>query len=386
MNIKSKKDISPARRPNGSKVHWGYLADQFSEEAMAPIFDELKQLVSSGDLTLGKPVQEFESMFAEIIGVKHAIGVNSGTDALKLSLKAAGVGPNDEVITAANTFIATVGAIADLHAVPVFVDVTNDFCMDISQIESKITDKTKAIMPVHLAGQMANMPEIMKIADRYNLAVIEDSCQCILGNIRGKNSGTYGTAAGFSLHPLKNLNVWGDGGVAVTNSDEIASKLRLLRNHGLADRDHVVMMGVNSRLDSLHAVVGKHLIPHVEEITNTRIRNASILDEGFKDIPGIQLPTRYLDRKLVYHLYIIFAQQRDQLLAHCRQSGIQAKVHYPTPVYRQVGLSDYGYSEGDFPVTDQQAACMISFPAHEHLTDSQLDYTIQTVQNFYARS
>jgi aminotransferase EvaB len=370
-------------QPNDTKVQWSYLPRQFSEQSIEEILARLRAFVPTGDFTLGKPVREFEERFARLIGTRHAVGVNSGTDALKLSLKALGVGPGDEVITAANTFIATIGAIAENFARPVLVDCTDNFCLDVSKVEAAITPRTKAIMPVHLAGQMTDMPALMEIAARHKLPVIEDSCQCILGAIEDRNAGTFGLAGGFSLHPLKNLNVWGDGGVIVTNDDEFSIKLRRLRNHGLADRDNVVMLGCNSRLDSLQAVIGNWLIDQVEFITSTRIKNAAYLDDELGKLPHIRLPQRYNNRRLVFHLYIVFAERRDELLAYCKKAGIEAKVHYPIPVYRQEGLRQFGYRKGDFPMTDRHADTMISLPAHEHLTADQLAYMVQTIAEFY---
>jgi dTDP-4-amino-4,6-dideoxygalactose transaminase len=370
-------------QPNGTKVQWSYLPRQFNERSVEEILDRLRAFAPTGDFTLGKPVREFEERFARLIGARHAVGVNSGTDALKLSLKALGLGPGDEVITAANTFIATIGAIAENFARPVLVDCTDNFCMDVSKVEAAITPRTKAIMPVHLAGQMTDMPALIEIAVRHNLPVIEDSCQCILGAIADRNAGTYGLAGGFSLHPLKNLNVWGDGGVIVTDDDDFSLKLRRLRNHGLADRDSVVMLGCNSRLDSLQAVIGNWLIDQVDFITTTRIKNAAYLDAGLGKLSQIRLPPRYNNRRLVFHLYIVFAERRDELLAHCRKAGVEAKVHYPVPVYRQDGLRQFGYRKGDFPVTDRHADTMISLPAHEHLTAEQLAYMVQTITDFY---
>jgi dTDP-3-amino-2,3,6-trideoxy-4-keto-D-glucose/dTDP-3-amino-3,4,6-trideoxy-alpha-D-glucose/dTDP-2,6-dideoxy-D-kanosamine transaminase len=377
------KRIDLPLQPNGTKVQWSYLPRQFHEQSIDEILARLRAFVPTGDFTLGKPVREFEERFARLIGTHHAIGVNSGTDALKLSLKALGVGPGDEVVTAANTFIATIGAIAENFARPVLVDCTDNFCMDVSKVEAAITPRTKAIMPVHLAGQMTDMLGLMEIAARYKLPVVEDSCQCILGAIGNRNAGTFGIAGGFSLHPLKNLNVWGDGGVIVTNDDQFGAKLRRLRNHGLADRDNVVVLGCNSRLDSLQAVIGNWLIDQVEFITSTRIKNAAYLDGELGKLPQIRLPQRYNNRRLVFHLYIVFAQRRDELLAHCKKAGIEAKVHYPIPVYRQEGLRQFGYRLGDFPVTDRHADTMISLPAHEHLTSEQLAYMVQTIAEFY---
>jgi len=378
------KHIDLPLQPNGTKVQWSYLPKQFAKDSVEQIIERFREFVPTGDFTLGKPLREFEEKFAKMIGVKHAIGVNSGTDALRLSLKGLGVGPGDEVITTANTFIATIGAIGENYSRPVLVDCTDNFCMDVSQVEAAITPRTKALMPVHLAGQMTDMPALLKIAEKHNLPVVEDSCQCILGAIDGKRAGTFGYSGGFSLHPLKNLNVWGDGGMIVTNDDEFNVKLRRLRNHGLADRDNVVMLGCNSRLDSLQAVVGNWLIDQVEFITSTRIKNAEVLDLGLGKIPQIRIPQRFSNRRLVFHLYIVFAERRDELVKYCKANGIEVKVHYPTPVYRQEGLRQFGYKKGDFPVTDRHADTMISFPAHEHLTQDQLAYMVETVSDFYA--
>ena len=378
------KTIDLPLQPNGMKVQWSYLPKQFNKDSIEQILDRIREFVPTGDFTLGKPLREFEERFAKMIGVKHAIGVNSGTDALRLSLKGLGVGPGDEVITAANTFIATVGAIGECYSRPVMVDCTDNFCMDVSQVEAVITPRTKALMPVHLAGQMTDMPALMKIAEKHNLPIVEDSCQCILGDIDGKRAGTYGRSGAFSLHPLKNLNVWSDGGMIVTNDDAFNDKMRKLRNHGLAGRDSVVMLGCNSRLNSLQAVVGNWLIDQVDFITSTRIKNAAFLDAGLGKIPGIRIPQRFANRRLVFHLYIVFAERRDELVKCCKEAGIEVKVHYPVPVYRQEGLRQFGYKKGDFPVTDRHADTMISFPAHEHLTQDQLTYMVETVSNFYA--
>jgi dTDP-4-amino-4,6-dideoxygalactose transaminase len=365
------------------KVRYSYLHQQFADPE--PIFAELRRLVESGDFTLGKPVAEFERRFAELIGIRHAIGVGSGTDALKLPLKALGIGPGDEVITAANTFIATVGAIAETGAQPVLVDCDDSFCMAVDNLEAAITPRTKAIMPVHLTGDVVDMPRLMAIAERHGLAVVEDACQAILSERDGRRSGTWGIAAGFSLHPLKNLNVWGDAGVIVTNDDAMNEKLRLVRNHGLKNRDEIALLGCNSRLDSLQAVVGNWLIGSTHEIADRRIANARHYDDGFGAISQIRLPSRRPTVKRVYHLYMVFAQERDALFRHCLDQGVEAKIHYPIPLYQQEGLRPLGYKPGDFPVTDRHAGEVISFPVDEHITRDQQDYVIDTVRRFYAK-
>jgi len=365
----------------GFKARYSYLQEQFSDPTL--ILAELAKLVHSGDFTLGKPVAEFERRFSELIGVRHAIGVGSGTDALKLPLKALGISHGDEVITAANTFIATAGAIAETGAAPRFVDCNDTFCLDAGQIEAAITPKTKAIMPVHLTGEPADMDAIMQIAKKHSLVVVEDACQAILAEFNGRRAGTYGIAAGYSLHPLKNLNVWGDGGIVVTNDDALAERVRLIRNHGLKNRDEVAILGCNSRLDSAQAVVGNWLIGSTGEITAKRIDNAAYYDAAFRKIAGVRLPPRRKNVRCVYHLYMVFAEQRDALYRYCLDHGVEAKVHYPIPLYQQEAFRSFGYQRGQFPVSDRHAREVISFPVDQHITRAQQDIVIETVKAFY---
>jgi dTDP-4-amino-4,6-dideoxygalactose transaminase len=364
-----------------TRVRYSYLPQQFAE--IDPLLDEIKALVHSGDFTLGRALTQFEERFAALIGTRHAIGVGSGTDAIKLSLKAVGVGHGDEVITAANTFIATVGAIAELGARPVFVDCTDAFCLDVEQIEAAITPRTRAIVPVHYTGYMTEMEPLMALAQRRGLPVIEDACQAILASINDRRAGTFGVTGAFSLHPLKNLNVWGDGGVIVTSDDAIAAQLRLLRNHGMRNRDEIAVLGYNSRLDTLQAVVGNWLIGSTEDITAKRIANAQYYDQRLGEIRGITLPPRPPQRRRVYHLYTVIAERRDQLLAHCQARGIECKVHYPIPLYQQEGLRHLGYRAGAFPRTDFQAANSITFPCDQHLSLREQDHVVATVAEFY---
>ncbi len=364
------------------KARYSYLPQQFAEPG--EILEELERLVATGDFTLGKPVVEFEKKFADLIGTRHAIGVGSGTDALKLPLRALGITFGDEVITAANTFIATVGAINEVGARPVLVDCDDSFCMDVNQLEAAITENTKAIMPVQLTGEVTDMTALMKIAEKHRLPVIEDACQGILSETDGKRSGTWGIAAGFSLHPLKNLNVWGDAGVVVTNDDGMNEKLRLIRNHGLKNRDEIAVLGCNSRLDSVQAVVGNWLIGQTHDITDKRIANAAYYDVAFAGIDGIEVPARRNHVKHVYHLYMVLAKDRDALYQHCMDKGVEAKIHYPIPLYRQEGLQHLGYGPGTFPVTDRHAETVISFPVDQHISRDEQDIVIRTVKDFYA--
>jgi dTDP-4-amino-4,6-dideoxygalactose transaminase len=366
------------------RVPYSYLREQFADSE--PILRDIKGLLESSQFTLGPPVAEFEERFARLCGARHAIGVGTGTDALFLSLKALGVGPGDEVITAANTFIATAGAIVQAGARPVFVDVLDDFNLDPGKIEAAITPRTKALLPVHYAGQPAKMKAVMDIASRHRLPVVEDACQAISAAIDGMLVSNFGVAAGFSLHPLKNLNVWGDGGMIVTNSQELERTLRLLRNHGLKNRDEVEIFGYNCRLDTLQAIVGNHLIRDTEAITSVRIENALALDAGLVPLaPRVRLPRRLPNERHVFHLYMFEADDRNRLLAFLHEREIEAKIHYPVPLHLQPAGRRLGYKEGDFPIAEKQATRIITLPVHQHLTRDQVQFMVDSVTAFYRR-
>jgi dTDP-4-amino-4,6-dideoxygalactose transaminase len=363
------------------KVRYSYLKQQFSNSE--DLWSKLRKFVSTGDFTLGKELTKFENNFAKLMGSKYAIGVNSGTDAIKLSLRALNIGAGDEVITAANTFVATVGAITEIGAKPIFVDCDDTFCINTDLVEKKITSKTKAIVPVHFTGYMTNMPKLMKITKKYRIPIVEDACQSILANINKKNAGTWGDFGAFSLHPLKNINVWSDGGIITTNNLKHYNKLRLLRNHGLVDRDTVKICGYNSRLDTFQAVVGSWLLPKAKNIASTRIKNAKHYDKNLSSIPQITIPPRPKNFKLVYHLYIIFAEKRDELLNYCLKKGIEAKVHYPIPMYLQESMKNLKHKKGDFPVTDMHTKKIITFPCDQHLSLKEMNFVIKCVKDFY---
>jgi dTDP-4-amino-4,6-dideoxygalactose transaminase len=363
-------------------VKFSYLDRQFAD--IDAYLVDIKELVKTGDFTLGASLREFERRFVEVCKIPYAIGVASGTDALTLSLKVLGIGPGDEVITTPTTFIATVGAIAMTGARPVFVDSEDGFVIDPSKIEVAITPRTKAIVPVHYTGNVADMPEIMKIANRYKLSVVEDACQAIGASINGHPVGSWGETACFSLHPLKNLNVWGDGGLIVTRSRELAEKLRLYSNHGLINRDEAIMFGCNSRLDTLQAVIGNKLIEQVDFITNQRIANAKRYDGAFADMGDfIHIPKRRPGVKHVYHLYMIRVQRRDELLTYLHKNHIEAKIHYPIPVHLQKAAHYLGYKKGDLPVSEEDSRTIMTLPAHQHLTVGEIDYTIEQIRSFY---
>ena len=366
------------------KVRYSYLKQQFSD--CPDLWTNLKKFVPTGDFTLGKPLEQFEKKFAKLMGAKFAVGVNSGTDAIKLSLKVLNIKPGDEVITAANTFVATVGAIVELGAKPIFVDCDDTFCMNVDLIEKKITKKTKAIVPVHFTGYMTNMIKLKKISKKYKIPIVEDACQSILAEINGKKSGTWSNFGAFSMHPLKNINVWSDAGMIITSNKRIYEKLKLLRNHGLIDRDHVKICGYNSRMDTLQAVVGNWIIPKAKSIANQRIKNAKYLDKKLSKISEITIPPRPKNYKIVFHLYIVFAKNRDALLKYCKKKGIEAKIHYPIPMYRQEAMKYLNHKKGDFPTTDIHAKKIISFPCDQHLNKNQINYIVNTVSEFYEKN
>lgn len=364
------------------QVKYSYLDQQFAD--VETYFQDLRKLVSTGEFTLGPFVEAFEKKFAAYIGVKHAIGTNTGTGALILSLKAVGVRSGSEVITVANTFIATVGAIVAVGARPVFVDCDERYQIDVNKIEGAISSKTASILPVHWAGCSPEMDRILEIANRHGIPVVEDACPAVGAKIKGRSAGTFGKVSAFSMHPLKPLNVWGDGGIIVTNDNEAAKFLKLYRNHGLLDRDHVEIWGINDRLQPFQAVVGSRVLDTVEDLVEARIRNARLFDEGLKGLEScIRPPRRPEGYREVYQLYLATAKHRDALVKFLINSGIEAKVHYPIPIHLQNAARALGYKRGDFPVCERQADEIITLPAHQHITEEQIDYTVSVIREFY---
>lgn len=366
------------------QINHNCLVEQFSD--YKEIFKDIESLIQNSDYTLGKSVDEFEKNICKITGSKYAIGVGSGTDALFLSLIAVGISRGDEVITTPYTFFATIGAIVTAGARPVFVDIRQDYNINPHIIEKAITKKTKAILPVHWSGLPCEMDIIMEIAKRNNLFVIEDSCHAFRAYYKGQVAGTFGLSGCFSMHPLKNLNVWGDGGYIITNSKEMHDKLVLLRNHGLINRDECVMFSYNSRLDSIQAIVANHLLQKIDHITDSRIANAAHYDQLLAQIPQVSIPPRSKDVKQVYHIYVVRAESRDELKKYLVENGIDAKIHYPIPMHLQPAAKTYGYKRRDFPVCEAVCDSVISFPVHEFITNEHIDYIVSKVKKFYAYS
>jgi aminotransferase EvaB len=364
------------------KINHSYLVEQFAD--YSKIFKEVEKVVKKGDYTLGKEVDVCEKNFAKRTGAKYAISVGNGTDALLLSLKALNIGPGDEVITVPYTFIATVGSIVTAGATPVFVDIKDDYNIDEKKIKSAITKRTKAIMPVHWAGRPCEMDKIYSLAKKYNLHVVQDSAHVIGARFKKKHLVNYGDACTYSMHPLKNLNVWGDGGFIVTNKKSLAQKLVLIRNHGLKDRNNCTVFGYNSRLDTIQAAVANYKMKNkLDNITNKRIKNATMLDNLLSKNKNIITVKRYKYLKEVFHLYHINVKKRDALKKFLIKKDIDAKIHYPIPIHLQKAAKYLKYKKGDFPIAEKMAKTSLSLPVHEFIDKKHVEYMAKEIHNFY---
>lgn len=358
------------------------LKEQFltiKEEVMAA----LEQVLESCEFILGPNVSAFEQEIAKYLGVKHAIGVGNGTDALVLILDALGIGPGDEVITTPYTFFATAECVSRLGAKPVFVDIDPiTLTIDPEKLEQAISPRTKAVIPVHIFGRAADMSRIMDIASRHHLFVVEDACQSIGGEIQGKKLGTFGNAGAFSFFPTKNLGAYGDGGLVVTDDDELAERVRMLRAHGSKVKYHNELIGYNSRLDEMQAAVLRVKLRHLNEWDSRRREIALEYNKLLKDLP-LQLPDPGDKGEHVFHLYTILTEDREELRAYLKSRGVETGVYYPTPLHLQPAYADLGYRRGDFPVSESACERNISLPMYPELTDEQIHYVAQAVRNFF---
>ena len=329
---------------------------------------------------LADEVATFESEFAEFSGVRHCVGVANGTDALELALRAANVGPGDEVILPANTFIATALAVARAGATPVLVDVTADTqLIDPTLVEAAVTPATRAIMPVHLFGQMAPMAPLLELASSKNIAVIEDAAQAQGASQHGTGAGAYGLLAGTSFYPGKNLGAYGDAGGVMTNSDEMATAVRALRNYGSEVKYHHPVVGFNSRLDTLQAVVLSAKLRRLAGWNAARREAAARYDEMLRDVEEVGRPTTAPGNVHVWHLYVVRVANRDGVLEQLHQQGIGAGIHYPVPVHLQGAFSSLGHAEGSFPVTERAAGEIISLPMFAEITPSQQEEVVEAL-------
>ncbi len=364
------------------KVYYNYLPDQFSDTK--EIFKDWKRLILSSEFTLGSFVKEFEEKFAKYINVKHCISTNTGTDALIIALKSLGIKKGDEIITVCNSFYATAGAICALNAKPVFIDSDDRFQIDEYKIEKSITKRTKAIIPVHWAGASPNMKKIMSVANKYNLMVVEDACMGIGASVNGKSPGTFGKVNAFSMHPLKSLNVMGDGGMITTNDDTIANWILKYRNHGMTDRDNIDIWGINSRLQPLQAIVAMHGLKSLKNIIKKRNSNAKILDEGLSGLKSVGLPPRIKKNTETFALYMALFENRDDLLNYLIKNNIEAKIHYPKPLHLQKASRQLNYRLGSFPNAEEQANKLITLPVHQYLGIKHMKYIVKKIKSFYA--
>jgi len=343
----------------------------------------MQNTLGRGDLILRKDVDDFERNLADFVGTKYAIGLNSGTDALFLSLKAAGIGGGDEVITVSHTFIASVTAIVQSGATPVLIEVGEDFLMNIDKVEEVITSRTKAIMPVYLNGRVCDMEKLMDIAEKHNLIVIEDAAQALGAEFQGEKAGSLGLTGCFSFYPAKVLGCFGDGGAITTNNLEIAEKIRLLRDHGEKSKTEIVCYGWNSRLDNLQAAVLNVKLKYLPEWIKRRREIAKIYNKGLSDILGVKLPpspdsnSEHFD---VYQNYVLRVEKRDELFEYLKENGVETLVKDPIPNHWQKGL---GLSHFPLPFTEQLAKEVISLPMYPELTNDQVNYVIKTIKEFY---
>ena len=355
----------------------------------ANIKDEIIRAISevcdSQAFALGPAVAEFEENVAKYCGSKYAIGVSSGTDALLVSLMALDIKPGDEVITTPFTFFATAGSIIRLGAKPVFVDANRDsFNIEPSAIEQKITNKTRAIIPVHLFGQLARMKEITEIAKRNKLLVIEDAAQAIGASQSGIKAGNFGDCGCFSFYPTKNLGGFGDGGLVITNREDLAQKIKALRDHGQSPRYFYKIIGGNFRLDGIQGAVLNVKLKYLEQWNEKRRQNASLYDSLLKDSP-VKIPVISENNISIYHQYTITAPQRDELKQFLADNNVGSAIFYPKPLHLQDCFSKLGYKQGDLPIAEQLCQEVLSLPIYSELEPNQIEYVAKTVLKFYGK-
>ena len=366
----------------GGPIPYVDLGSQYVEER-AELLDIIDRTMAAGQFIGGKPIELLEQELAAHHGVKHVLALNSGTDALYLGLVAMGIGAGDEVITPPNSFVASTAVVVQAGARPVFVDVLDDQNIDPAKIEAAITPRTKAIMPVHLTGRVADMDPIMEIAQRHDLKVIEDAAQAIGSRYRDRLAGTFGDIGCFSAHPLKNLNAAGDGGFLATNNDDYAETIRLMRNHGLVDRNTVTRFGQVSRMDTLQAAILRYRFPRLERIIERRRANAAqygrLLDPALVYTP----PDRNHEFN-TYHTYVVQVDHRDALQKHLGERGIGTAIHYPIPIHLQPAAAYLGHKMGDFPECERQAQRILTLPVRPDLTPDQISLVASTVNEFLA--
>ena len=349
----------------------------------AEIRQAADQVLTDCNFILGRQVREFEQAFASYIGVAHAVGVSNGLDALRIALAALDIGPGDEVIVPANTYIATALAVSSLGARVVLVDCdASTYNLDPGKLERAITSRTRVVIPVHLTGQPADMAPILEIAERRGLQVLEDTAQAHGARYRGELCGSMGIAGCFSFYPAKNLGAAGDGGMIVTQNGKLAQRARKLCNYGEVVKYEHAEKGFNARLDTLHAAILQVKLPHLDGWNQRRAQNAQRYRDKLARIPGVGLQSVLPDCTHVYHLFMIQVSRRDALRQFLQDRGIQTGIHYPTPIHLQAAYADHGWKKGDFPVAEELASRIVSLPMFPELTAEQIDYVCEQIADF----
>lgn len=334
----------------------------------------------------GKFVKDFEQQFAASYGIKHCISCGNGTDSLYILMKMLGIGEGDEVITAANSWISSSETITQAGARPVFADVHPAYySIDESKLESRITSKTKAIIAVHLQGQMCDIETIKNICDKHGLLLIEDCAQSHFSEYKGKRAGFTGIAGSFSFYPGKNLGAYGDAGCIITNDDALAEKCRMYANHGALKKHQHQMEGINSRLDSIQAAILSAKLPHIMKWTEQRIKNAALYTKHLSGITGIELPAVRPNSKHTYHLYVIRTKQRDQLMQYLKEQEIETSIHYPTALPNLPAYKYLGHQPADFPIASALQQEILSLPMYPELTEEMIIYVARAMKTFFGK-
>jgi dTDP-4-amino-4,6-dideoxygalactose transaminase len=356
-------------------------------QSIKPEMDEMiSNVINETAFIGGKYVKDFEAKFAALYGVKHVISCANGTDSLYIIMRSLGIGPGDEVITAANSWISSSETIGQTGATPVFVDCDEQYMsMDVAQLEAAITAKTKALIVVHLHGQISEMDIIEQLAKKHGLYVIEDCAQSHFSEYKGKRAGTMGIAGSLSFYPGKNLGAYGDAGCIITNDDDLANKCRMFANHGALIKHQHQIEGINSRMDGLQAGILAVKLDHILSWTEKRIERAAWYREALKDIPQISIPEVRPESQHSYHLFIIRTSQRNELMAFLKEKGIETAIHYPTPLPLLPAYLDRGFTATDYPVSSRMSATMLSLPIYPELSFEAINYVANTIQDFFAK-
>src|ERR1043166_92012 len=355
-------------------------------QSKAELLKAVGSVLDSGQFILGEETEKFEKEFAALCQTKHAIGLNSGTDALILALKCLGIGPGDEVVTPPNSYLASASCVVLAGATPKFADVLEDLNFDPAAVARAITPKTKAIIAVHLTGKPARMKELLAVGKKQGIPVIEDAAQAVGAKLDGKPVGGLGKIGCFSLHPLKNLNACGDAGMLVTDDDAIAQRTRLLRNHGQPSRDDCLEFSMVSRLDSVQAARLRVKLRDLDEITARRRANAEHYRKRFAGCSRLKCPADGPGEFCVYHTFVVLADKRDQLRQHLEKAGIGSAIHYPVPIHLMTVGRNMGHKPGEFPVTEKLAERILSLPIYPELTTAQLDEVANSILEFYKKN